>query len=96
MELKRQVVSKGITIEYKTLEDVLNLVKELGLSPSEVKFEVKEYDWSEGTYPVLVYNTLESEEDFKLRQDLYKTALHEQEKRDRVEYEKLKKRFEPS
>lgn len=95
MELKRWQIEKHVDISDKHLHEVLKIIGDLGLSITNVTFGVKEYDYSDSTYPVLLYSEPESDSDFEFRKQKHEEAIIAREKRDREQYEQLKKRFEP-
>ena len=104
MKNERKLIDReGPSIDYTSLDQVIYERDEiLKNDPSAMNFEIKgrEYYYNDYTV-VLVYKSLESDEEFNARMDMEKLQRKArklknitQEQKERAEYERLKKKFE--
>ena len=81
-------------IEYRTLEEVLELVKSLGLSHTQVTFHTEDIgEFSECYNAHISFSRLETDAEYAARLDHEQKYKQNVEQREREEYERLRKKF---
>lgn len=84
-------VERNIDISYKSVSDIIDILKENNIELKNTTFSTEESYSS--VYPVLQYNTEETDEEYNKRQKHVYDSKEKQEAWEKKEYERLTKKF---